>query len=64
MQLLRLFSFRRRPYRDANLIEERIEAFFQLAVGGHDEFFVEVVAVDVDRCAWVDLSAHQNDAVL
>ena len=63
VQLVLLPALGRRPDGGADLVEEGAEAFFEFAVSGHDEFFVEVVAVDVDRRAGVDLPAHQDDAV-
>jgi hypothetical protein len=41
-----------------------VETFFKLAVAGHDEFFIEIVAVNIDRRAVVDGVTHEYDSIL
>jgi hypothetical protein len=51
-------------YGNADLINERIETFLEPAVTGHDYFFIEVVAINVNGGTLVDLARHENNAVL
>lgn len=64
VEVLALLPFGCRPNRYANLIQMRIEPLLEFSFSSHDEFLIEVVAVDVDGCALVDLSGHEYDSIL
>jgi hypothetical protein len=64
IELILRFSLGGGPDGSGNFIEVGVEAFLEFAVASQYKFLIEVVAIDVDGGALVDLASHENNAVL
>ena len=63
-KLILLFSFDGSPNSDRDLFKVRMQPFLEFAVSWGDKFLIEVIAIDVDRRALIDLSGHKDNTIL